>query len=422
MRLMRKRVLFHLHTIPIPVDGGDRARVSGILNYFKERRPSLAVDAFSSATCIAWRVGRRIRVPEYWRPEIVASVLESSEQLFIHDNRRDLAEYTYFQVAVRYYRRLRREILPADTEIAVSRSYASFVRKLATQRRYDYIWINFIEYARLGLIALPTWTQRVIDIVDLASAAKHSKKDLPEFRGLTFDFDRNVAAEMRVLDKFDKIVVNSTAEFDVIARHVARDKLYLLPHVVEPPGPANIAPSYTAREFKYDLLYVGSDQSWNVKAINTFLVESLPRLVRLFPSLRVGIVGKVGRFVQADGDLRRHLEVLGLVPSLADPYLTTRVVICPLREGAGTKLKLSEAIYYRVPIVTTSIGASGLRLSDGVNCLVRDSPEEFTSGIARLLRDPEAANRMSKELGALYEKEYSKRVIYQRLDDLFGIA
>jgi hypothetical protein len=29
---------------------------------------------------------------------------------------------------------------------------------------------------------------------------------------------------------------------------------------------------------------------------------------------------------------------------------------------------------------------------------------------------------MSKELGALYEKEYSKRVIYQRLDELFGIA
>ena len=107
---------------------------------------------------------------------------------------------------------------------------------------------------------------------------------------------------------------------------------------------------------------------------------------------------------------------------MAEAYLASKVVICPLMEGAGTKLKLAEAICYQVPIVTTSVGASGLLLRDGVNCLIRDRQEDFAAGVIHLLREPEEAMRMSKELGRLYEKEYSRSVIFKRLDQLFGIA
>jgi glycosyltransferase involved in cell wall biosynthesis len=419
---VRKRVLYHLHTTPIPVDGGDRARISGIMNYFKERRSSLAVDAFASENCNGWGVTYGLRAPKLWRPEIVDFVLESAEHFFVHERKRNLGEYMYVQAALRYYYRIRKEILPTDSEVAVSRSYASFVRRIAKRECYDYIWINFIDYARVGLVALPKRTQRVIDIHDLASAARHSKKDLPEFRGLKFDFDRNLAREVKVLDKFDKISVNSTEELDAIGHHIANEKLYLVPHVVEPSGPGESVPSYGSREFRYDLVYVGSDQSWNVKAINTFLAGALPEIVRKVPCLRVAIVGKVGSFTQVAGALRQNVDALGVIPSMAEAYLASKVVICPLLEGAGTKLKLSEAIYYQVPIVTTSVGASGLLLRDGVNCLIRDRQEDFAAGVIHLLREPEEAMRMSKELGRLYEKEYSRSVIFKRLDQLFGIA
>jgi glycosyltransferase involved in cell wall biosynthesis len=419
---MRKRVLYHLHTTPIPVDGGDRARISGIMNYFRERRSSLAVDAFASVNCTGWRVTYGMRAPNSWRPEIVDFVLESAEQFFIHERKSNLAEYMYVQAALRYYYRVRKEILPTDSELAVSRSYASFVRRIARHGCYDYIWINFIDYARLGLVALPKRTQRVIDIHDLASAARHSKKDLPEFGGLKFDFAQNLAREMNVLDKFDKITVNSIEELDTIGHHIANEKLYLVPHIVEPSRPEKSVPSYGSREVKYDLLYVGSDQSWNVKAINTFLAGGLPEVVRKVPGLRVAIVGKVGSFIRVPGALRENVDALGVIPSIADAYLASKVVICPLLEGAGTKLKLAEAIYYRVPIVTTSVGASGLLLSDGLNCLVRDRQEDFAAGVIRLLREPKEAMRMSEELGRLYETEYSRSVIFKRLDQLFGIG
>jgi glycosyltransferase involved in cell wall biosynthesis len=223
-----------------------------------------------------------------------------------------------------------------------------------------------------------------------------------------------------VLDRFDKIAVNSTEELDRLSSYVATDKLHLLPHVVEPTSASSV-PAYTSRIFKYDALYVGSDQSWNVKAINSFLAESLPDLVRSIPGFRVAIVGKVGRLVQVQEHLRGHIEILGVQPSLAETYLATKLVICPLLEGAGTRLKLAEAIYYRVPIVTTSVGASGLLLRDNVTCLLRDLPAEFTAAIVRLLCDPNEATRMSNALGELHAREYARSGIHKKLDDLFQI-
>jgi hypothetical protein len=64
--------------------------------------------------------------------------------------------------------------------------------------------------------------------------------------------------------------------------------------------------------------------------------------------------------------LRGNADALGVIPSITDAYLASKVVICSLLEGAGTKLKLLKATYYRVPVVTTSVGASGHLLSDGL--------------------------------------------------------
>ena len=59
---------------------------------------------------------------------------------------------------------------------------------------------------------------------------------------------------MKVLDKFDKIIVNSTAELNTIGQPIAKDKLYLVPHLVEPFPRTDIVSAYGSREFRYALL------------------------------------------------------------------------------------------------------------------------------------------------------------------------
>ena len=45
---------------------------------------------------------------------------------------------------------------------------------------------------------------------------------------------------------------------------------------------------------------------------------------------------------------------------LADLYRNCRIVVVPLRYGAGVKGKVVEAIYNGAPIVTTSVGSEGI--------------------------------------------------------------
>lgn len=56
------------------------------------------------------------------------------------------------------------------------------------------------------------------------------------------------------------------------------------------------------------------------------------------------------------------INVLGFVSDeeLSNLYKSTRVVVAPLRFGAGMKGKVVEALYNKCPIVTTSIGAEGI--------------------------------------------------------------
>jgi glycosyltransferase involved in cell wall biosynthesis len=54
---------------------------------------------------------------------------------------------------------------------------------------------------------------------------------------------------------------------------------------------------------------------------------------------------------QIDASFKENVDCLGYVPDLADIYFKSRVAICPLITGAGTKFKLVEAMAYAMPII-----------------------------------------------------------------------
>ena len=59
-----------------------------------------------------------------------------------------------------------------------------------------------------------------------------------------------------------------------------------------------------------------------------------------------------------------HIIFTGFVSDdeLKELYRNCRLVVVPLRFGAGVKGKVVESIYYQCPTLTTPIGAEGLSL------------------------------------------------------------
>ncbi len=124
----------------------------------------------------------------------------------------------------------------------------------------------------------------------------------------------------------------------------------------------------------------------NVDAVLHFCSDILPLIRKNKPDVHFMIVGS------NPPDVIRNLEseyvtVTGFVASTT-PYLhRSYVSVAPLRYGAGMKGKIGESMAHGLPVVTTSVGAQGMGLSDRKNVMLADSPACFASAVLELLDD-----------------------------------
>lgn len=125
----------------------------------------------------------------------------------------------------------------------------------------------------------------------------------------------------------------------------------------------------------------------NVDAAVWLAREILPAIRRSHPGMPLTIMGShpPPEVLALAG---HGIEVRGFVPDeeLAAAYARARLSICPLRYGAGVKLKVVEAMAQGVPVVTTEIGAQGLPGLAEV-CDVAGTTEAIAAAAVRLLSD-----------------------------------
>ena len=103
---------------------------------------------------------------------------------------------------------------------------------------------------------------------------------------------------------------------------------------------------------------------------------------------------------------------------LKELYEKVRLVVVPLRYGAGVKGKVIEALYYRDPVITTAVGAEGIDNSYN-QMLVADEPEDFITGCVRLYNDKEALKDMSRAAGEYVENKHSIEAVWEIIREDF---
>jgi glycosyltransferase involved in cell wall biosynthesis len=155
----------------------------------------------------------------------------------------------------------------------------------------------------------------------------------------------------------------------------------------------------------------------NVAAAGTLVRDVLPRVRdRLGRDVRVELVGpfEPGSAVAALRR-RRGVELTGWVDDLAGPYARADVVVAPLAHGAGTRIKLLEALAYGVPVVTSPAGAAGLGAGDGVHLLLADGPGRTAEAVARIVLDEGFAAALAAAGRALVESRFDAEVVARQL-------
>lgn len=175
---------------------------------------------------------------------------------------------------------------------------------------------------------------------------------------------------------------------------------------------------YGLRTERPTLLFIGAlDYEPNTEAVEWFARDVMPQLVKRVPDVRVRIIGRgrshVGWVGNVDG-----MELVGSVDSVRPELRSADAVIVPIRVGAGTRLKVVEALANRLPLVTTSIGGEGIDLTDGLDALIADDASAFASACARVLTDGQLRQRLADRGLELFEARYDWDRIEAEIADL----
>ncbi len=150
----------------------------------------------------------------------------------------------------------------------------------------------------------------------------------------------------------------------------------------------------------------------NIDAAQWLATDIAPLVQAAMPGTEVRLVGRPGANVS---QLHQPglLTVVGEVPTMEEELARAVVAVVPIRYGSGTRIKILESFAHRVPVVSSTLGAEGLEIEDGVHLLLADEPEEFAAATLRLLGDAQLRERLTHAAEALYLDRYDGRLADQ---------
>ncbi|BCP53300.1 hypothetical protein K32_19170 [Kaistia sp. 32K] len=162
-----------------------------------------------------------------------------------------------------------------------------------------------------------------------------------------------------------------------------------------------------------DFLFVGNAHAGNIKSIQWFTSEVLPRLSG--QGLRIRIVGSIATWFRQHQPsvFEAHREIwLEEQPDLAEIYASSRAVIVPTTAGTGASIKLVEALAMGKHVVATPMAVSAFARVPGIEGAVRiaEGADEFAREMKALASLPDVPNERGL---ALYASHFSNEC-YQR--------
>jgi glycosyltransferase involved in cell wall biosynthesis len=165
----------------------------------------------------------------------------------------------------------------------------------------------------------------------------------------------------------------------------------------------NIKPYGLSEQY---VLFLGSfDHPPNIYATRLLINQIIPKVLKKVHVTFMFVGRRPPRWLK-DGYLDGVIKVVGDVEDVRTFIAGASVAVAPIYHGSGTRVKILEYMAMGKPVVSTTKGAEGLDITDGVNIIIRDDPEQFAEAIVYLLKDRKRAAQIGQEAKKLVMDKY----------------
>ncbi len=216
--------------------------------------------------------------------------------------------------------------------------------------------------------------------------------------------------ERKWLPQFDAVMVASEED----AARIPEARSFVYPNAI----PLIDRP---ARHEEHAIIFTGNlEYQPNIAAVRHFRDKIWPLVRERAPDVEWHIAGKNPGAIRnlVNGD--RRILVTGSMEDAIATLGRAKIAVVPLLSGSGTRFKILEAWAAGTPVISTPLGAEGLRCNAGEHLLVCETPLEFAEAVAFLLEAPEARMQLAEAGRRLYERSYTWDSAWETLREEIG--
>ena len=177
-------------------------------------------------------------------------------------------------------------------------------------------------------------------------------------------------------------------------------------------------------ETKSRLLFVGNmSYGPNAKGVDCFIENVFPKIRSQIPDAELHLVGGcnqqtyLNKWSKVEG-----VQYMGFVDDLQKEYLETQVVVVPIYGGAGTNIKVLEAMQMRRPCVTTPYGVRGFSeyFEDNKEILVAENDVAFADKVISLLKEEKRNHAVATNAYAAMTAHFSRKAFNEIVENTFS--
>ena len=285
-----------------------------------------------------------------------------------------------------------------ETIVLNSSSFDVFIKKLNPDM---VLFDRYISEEQFGWRVVESCPDaiRVLDTEDLHCLRLERQSSIK--KGIDFELENLLDSEIAKREiasiyRCDLTLIISEFEMNILKQlfKIQANLLYYLPMFYETDSKTH------PLEFdeRNDFVFIGNfihEPNWD--AVIQLKTKIWPQIKKQLPKTKLFIYGAYPsqKVLQLHNEKEGFL-VLGRAESANEVVGKARVMLAPLRFGAGQKGKLLESMQMGTCSITTSIGAEGITLDSNWNGFITDDFEEFNHHAIALYNNESLWNQKQK--------------------------
>jgi glycosyltransferase involved in cell wall biosynthesis len=172
----------------------------------------------------------------------------------------------------------------------------------------------------------------------------------------------------------------------------------------------------TTEEPEFPSLFSIGAMDWipNLEGICWFLEKVWPEINRRYPHLHYYLAGRHMPEWLIEKKIP-NVDVVGEVRNARVFMCSKAILIVPLFSGSGIRVKIIEGMANGKTIISTTVGAEGIRYSREKNIFIADTPEEFIRCISNCVENKVLSETIGSNARNLILEEYNRDLIISKL-------